>query len=296
VEHPRWTPEWRREPCLGCSDVVKRQRGAWLEIFGTPSGSWLAAAPVSAGQMVATDPNVIPPSTFILGVAHEACMKEVVARIRRGDVVFQADLSAALFDIPPTMTSMNRPSNGTECPFCDNFGRAALTDEHLWPAWMLREFEARGATSDGSGRRRKPAIPVVSVCADCNNRWLSVLENDSKPLLLRMWTESLMLDPQEIELLAVWATKTAVALDAYDLPSIPRGFAHDLRIGRRPSPGVWVWAAAFAGPTRYATAWRTDVQLAELGDIPGPHGIAVTFTAGPILFQVLFLFERECSR
>lgn len=291
AEHPRLTPDWRREPCLGCGELVKRQRGAWSEIIGTRSGSWLAAVPVSAGQMVATDPENVPTSALMLGVAHISCLPDALARIRRGDVTFQSGLEIALLDTPPSVTPLNLPSSRTECLFCEGFTGAALTDEHVWPAWMIREFEARGVVIDGSGRSR-PAVPVVQVCSDCNNRWLSVLENDCKPLLLRMWNEPTTLNPQERELLAVWATKTAITVDAYGSLSIPRGFGHDLRVGRRPSPGVWVWATAFVGPTRYAAAWGSDVRLAALEELPGPHGLTITFTAGPTLLQVMFVYER----
>ncbi|MDX2970033.1 hypothetical protein [Kribbella solani] len=191
----------------------------------------------------------------------------------------------ALFDTPPTVPSLNQPSSSTECLFCEGFTGAALTDERVWPAWMIREFEKRGVAIEGS----RSAVPVMQ---DCSNRWLSVLENDCKPLLLRVWNQPTVLNPQERELLAVWATKTAITVDAYGSPSLPRGFAHDLRVSRRPSPGVWVWATAFVGPIRYAAAWGSDVRLEALADLPGPHGLTITFTAGPILFQVMFVYER----
>jgi hypothetical protein len=75
---------------------------------------------------------------------------------------------------------------------------------------------------------------------------------------------------------------------------VPRGFAHDLRVSRKPPGGVWVWATLFVGPTNYAAAWHRPLRLAPRGGVPPdePNGLCVTFTAFRVAFQVVITFYR----
>lgn len=139
------------------------------------------------------------------------------------------------------------------------------------------------------------AGPKARVCLNCNTRWMSVLEGDTKPLLIDMWDNKRLLDVHDQQILAAWATKMAVLLDGLaDTPVIPRGFAHDLRVSRTPPGGVWVWASLFVGPTQYASAWLRPLWLVPRGGLrpEDPNGVCVTFTAFRVVFQVVITFYR----
>ncbi|HXS95936.1 MAG TPA: hypothetical protein VN736_15125 [Candidatus Limnocylindrales bacterium] len=103
------------------------------------------------------------------------------------------------------------------------------SDEHIIPQWLmdhlgLRTMPVTGMRWDVPSRQvlelKQHAIrKFVSggVCAGCNGGWMSKLETETKPLLIR-----LIADPHELSLLteyerfllARWTLKTAAALNA----------------------------------------------------------------------------------
>ncbi|MEW2477313.1 hypothetical protein AB0875_26330 [Micromonospora gifhornensis] len=172
-----------------------------------------------------------------------------------------------------------------------------MTEEHVWPEWFQRELVKLGGrfTQNGPGRETSPLGPTVQVCAECNNRWLSVLDNDVKPGVVDMWKHRRFLEPDEQELLATWATGRAVVMDAHQAePLLPQFFAHELRVSRKPAPGTWVWATGFVGPSRWMQVWYQPLRLKpRVGPAPKePNGLSVTFTAFRVAFQVVFTFWR----
>lgn len=256
------------------------------------------AMPTSAGRGVATDSKNIPNGgIFMLGVAHHGCVDTAFHRIMASQMTFGQPLAEVVADDPGDVAPMHLPPGPDDCLFCDRLDRARLTEEHVWSEWFQKELVALGARfpSYGPGRETSPLGPSVPVCINCNNRWLSVLENDAKPLIVNMWRRPRSLEPSEQEVLATWATKTAIVFDALDQAAIPRHFGHDLRVSRRPSSGVWVWATLVAGPPpNRLTAWLRPLRLPVKGERPPdePNGLCVTFTVHRVAFQVVFTFYR----
>ncbi len=76
------------------------------------------------------------------------------------------------------------------CIYC---GSKAGSKEHVFPKWLRDDYEGFGTLEyhehmDAVPRIkrnvRKLNIVVDSVCkTECNNGWMSVLQNDTKPLL-----------------------------------------------------------------------------------------------------------------
>src|SRR3954454_13509204 len=110
------------------------------------------------------------------------------------------------------------------CVFCGADG--PLTLEHVFPDW-LRPFLAVHGDEDGTHRRQvfrvggeetdrshkgAPAtLTVRSVCAGCNNGWMSRLEGRAKPFLetmLRGHSRTYYAGGQEV--IATWLVKTAL--------------------------------------------------------------------------------------
>jgi hypothetical protein len=118
------------------------------------------------------------------------------------------------------------------CIFCNRVG--PLTREHVIPAWVveiLNELEvgypgpAWGLhyTSGGAVERERqhsvadPTVVVRQVCEVCNNGWMSLLELAVKDKLGAMIRgHSVSLDPKEQLAIATWASKTAIAMEAYE--------------------------------------------------------------------------------
>jgi hypothetical protein len=235
---------------------------------------------------------------LFLGIAHHACMHLARERIRSKRVVFPETLPFAFIkplssheDVP----DMGLPARVGDCPFCQDRS-VRLSKEDIYPKWLLRELSRRGAGVRKHGRLTTKIIgPTIPVCRDCNNTWMSTIENDVKDLITALVDQTRVIDRREQELLALWATKVALLLDAAsDNPVIPRGFGHDLRIHKRPHAGVHVWTAAYVEPTD-TLAVRTWRIMAE--DEDRVTGLLITFTIPKIAFQVFFpFFDGELAR
>jgi len=287
--------KWRRVPCLGCQQPVKRARDAWTEIIGTRSGSWLGAMPMEAGKTFAD--SYPPPADAIielLGVAHRRCARQATKRIRRGEINWPGPLPTVFFEEfgeDEPRPDLHLPALPETCPFCTGYDEA-LTDEHIYPKWLLREVVERGGRFLRRGRPTDAIIgPTTSVCADCNNTWLATLENDVSQILRKMFDFAYELPPEDQELLALWAAKTAVLIDAASAkPVVPRGFGHDLKIRRQPHPGMYVWLAAHGGSGGAFAAYPWMIMSEEVGADESVIAYCLTFTVFKAAFQVLIPF------
>jgi hypothetical protein len=237
---------WRKSPCLGCGDVVRRHRDAWVELGGTLSGSWMIAIEVAAYSMW-TDPPVPPPAgeaLYLLGVAHRHCLQLARERHRIGQLAVCGRRTEITLDQPGFGSDDLRadlPAPVGACPFCQRM-TTRLTDEDVVPRWLLRELHRRGYR-DRPGGSRPPRGPKTPVCADCNNGWMSVIENDTSPIILSLMDDARTISKEEQKSLALWATLKALVIDSASTRLLPRGFGHDLRMQRAPHVGMHIWIA-----------------------------------------------------
>src|SRR5258706_8629356 len=97
----------------------------------------------------------------------------------------------------PRRTNLRPPG---KCIFCDQGG---LSKEHMWADW-LRDYIPRAMLEHIIGevaifpdkreltRKRRAGDPhsrkIRCVCEECNNEWMSQLQEDAKPFLLPMLT------------------------------------------------------------------------------------------------------------
>jgi hypothetical protein len=96
-----------------------------------------------------------------------------------------------------------------------------------------------------------------TVCRDCNNGWMSRLEQDATPILTALIGavnagSDVTLDPSQAKVLARWATKTAWTSELASLGDhnqieswIPPRMRHALTTDLDPPPSSWVWLAAY---------------------------------------------------
>lgn len=195
-----------------------------------------------------------------------------------------------------------RSVNGSRrCVFC---GSADLTKEHVWPRWLSEalggngplRFERQGLGDEPRAWARVSLdVTVGVVCRECNNGWLSDLEDAAKPLLEPLIRgESVTLTPEESKTVALWCVKTAL-LFQYTHPerrSAPDWHYRWLFEKRTPPPNVFVWLAGYSGS--YWEGWYLH-QLLLLRDPDGidrsekEKGYCATITAGALVFQVIGL-------
>lgn len=196
--------------------------------------------------------------------------------------------------IPPTRA----------CIFC---GRTPLTKEHLIGRWAGRFVDReRRNIFQRSDREGEPPQPGDTrrwqansydrqarvVCEDCNGGWMSDLETAVSLLLDPEALDGRQLDPKEQALLATWAMKTALTMDAAQSPHdrvIPFEVARRFGRDRQLPDGAQVWMASYTGGDDQIPAFA-GLGI-DLDDRQNPRrgwrDIAVsTFVVGPFVFQV----------
>jgi hypothetical protein len=295
---------WRRAKCLaGCGTIVKRQRDAWIELGGTRDGRWLTAMSVDPGLTFA-DPLPAPDEVLLLGVAHRTCLEMARRMLREQRVSLDDDLPRLLIeevrDEEWSGRETSEPTPEGECPFCQGFGpNPKMTDEDIYPQWLLRELKRRGARSRrGDVLSEKIYRVTAPTCGDCNSGWMSTLENDVKDLIVELIDHTKELNVEEQRKLALWATLKAVLFDARaEARLIPRRSGQEINIRREPPRGTYVWVAAYMeGKNALAIDRRpiySDVVTPEGEHKPGfLTGICVTFTIVRVAFQVLIPFVK----
>ncbi len=298
---------WRRAPCLAaCGALVKRHRHAWIELGGTLDGRWLTAYSVDPGQAFA-DQLPAPAEVYLLGVVHRECLQSGVRMLRAGTASLGSDLATLLIEVEPdprsgpVLGNLSEPPRRDQCPFCQQLGpNSKLTDEDIYPEWLLRELRSRGARMRrGDELTEKIYRTTTSVCGDCNNGWMSTIENDIKELVLDLVDHTRELNEGEQRRLALWATVKAVLFDARlgEPRTIPHGTSQEVNVRREPSRGVCVWIAAYEEGKDSLPVNRRPIYTAgaTTDGAPDPDqiiGICVTFVIVRIAFQVFIPFVQ----
>lgn len=189
------------------------------------------------------------------------------------------------------------------CVFCGFVGK--LTGEDALPKWIARELLPpdsvfRISLYGGAGgsleleeewRSALMGHPTECVCATCNNRWMSTMEQKIKPVILPMFTGTkVSLDKNTQKKIAAWATKTAYMLSYSE--SLQQPVHADWRqlmyVKREPPPTARVWLATYAGDVMPAQYDTKEVHLQpEHGLITRDWpGNLVTFSIMHLAFQV----------
>lgn len=291
---------WRRAPCIGCGEVVKRARDAHAFMIGTRSGSWTAALGPRAGRIFA-DTTEFPTDepVLMLGVTQISCGPRALRNLKAGAVELPTSLPLVLADaMHPDDPALNLqiPTPANTCPFCEEFERDP-SEEDIFPKWLLKELVAKGARfKNGNLWSPKPVGPVTYACQDCNNTWMSTLENDAKPVIRKLIYEACDLTAAEQEILAEWATMKAILIDSGSKnPVVPRGFGRDLKIQRTPHDGVQIWIAAFHDLQPLLAALPRLIYASQ--DSEDPNRIiayCVTIVVFRLIVQILIPFYPGC--
>lgn len=287
----------RRAACLGCDGQVVLRRDAHCRIAGTRDGAVVVALEVEPLRAFATDVDkVFQPGLLLLGVAHRECVPLARSRLESRSVELADHLPVLTADDGEgdELPLLHLPPVPATCAFCT--GRA-VEEEHVWGRWVTRELRQRGTftVETEHGPRRRSSIDFTApVCGECNNGWLSLLENDVKPILSPMiratgGTQDLSIGEQS--LLATWAAKTAMMIDLQTgTPLIPTGYFHELRLRRSALPSQFVWLGAYRGSRLAVWARHRGLQLGAPAGQP-PLGFTTTFTVHRVVFQVVGHFS-----
>jgi hypothetical protein len=179
------------------------------------------------------------------------------------------------------------------CVFCGGF---PLTVEHVFPQW-LRQFAAPQAFIQRKGSYQAPfrqtvvrknsqgtyvkvdeargtrtpnvhEVKVKSVCAACNNGWMSRLETSVKPILRKMAKKTPpmphLVSPEGKLYLAAWVYKCLLMYDQY-LPVEDRVFVDEdftsFMKTRRPPSSARIYMGITNSPWSTVSIWHQPHRL-----------------------------------
>jgi hypothetical protein len=192
---------------------------------------------------------------------------------------------------PATIRDVN--TRKRSCVFCGFQGK--LDKEHVIADWIGDELPEVGkgthrrtgafGVPEAEWRNDAHTSRVGTVCPDCNQGWMSEIENGVRPWLSPvLHGYGFTYFPAGMTTVATWAAKTALVIVS-DADSFGRepfvAFFHD----RRPSTGTAVWVGSWSlGPEKH---YRSRVPVLIDGE-PGdpPNAYSVNFTVGHAAFHV----------
>jgi hypothetical protein len=179
-----------------------------------------------------------------------------------------------------------------QCLFCP---RAVDRAEHLWSDWILQDLKPTQPIRIQIGKITskwvdKPEVRIKCVCQQCNNSWMSDLENENKPhILAMMHGKRIILNAPQQRSLTRWSVLKAMVLDGSSPKRIPF-YTYPERIGMKP-PSSFIPIGTFAWIGRLSVkafhAGLTDT-FGEINHIPKAfHGCVVTIIVGHLVIQVI---------
>lgn len=133
-----------------------------------------------------------------------------------------------------------------------------------------------------------PVRKAKVVCQDCNNGWMSDLENETKPILSPMVADlALHLTEHDQNVLTRWTVKTAMMLDASSRRKGESCHAQALRERLRTHKEVprltAIWLGRFFRHELYSRAGRGWFTVNEIPK--AAHGCVTTFIFGYLVIQ-----------
>ncbi len=186
------------------------------------------------------------------------------------------------------------------CMFC---GGKPLTKEHIFPEWLrdaipvaVTKVTATGMDDTPKWSQNTFDIESRIVCGPCNSGWMSDLESVCAPLLsdpILFATPWLLTDADQHSL-AMWATKTAMTLEAHHrgkavFDYLPEWHARWMPLHRDPPPNITVWL--FATPLAISDGHASFTFERSFGIVLGqppnePKAYVSTFVIGNVGLQV----------
>lgn len=198
------------------------------------------------------------------------------------------------------------------CIFCGGF---PITKEHVWPDWLdpylqktmlNHETFAEMVLPNGTTREiRKRAgdpqsVRVRHVCQACNNGWMSVLQNEAKPILIPLLQgKDVTLFRKQQIILAKWVAMFCMVAEFMDKSGLRIAVSQDDRTflkEKQQVPKNWKIWMALVDENAKPSVWTHNTLPIEDNGIVITHtaeGIALpntqttTFTLGRMLLSAL---------
>ena len=205
-----------------------------------------------------------------------------------------------------------------KCIFC---GKTGLSQEHFWSDWLGKFLPTPSSnestehlstftqidklveppkikTRQGSTYTKKIRV----VCVDCNNGWMSEIENATKPILEKLTVSQIhIVEPKDLKKLCKWiALKVMVAEhnqreDAVTPFEDRNKFKNNLEIPNN----FRIWIAKCGVNGWEGAYWRSSSTVSFSTELP-QTGLArnvhfVTFGVGDLLVQTIHTSHQELN-
>jgi hypothetical protein len=199
------------------------------------------------------------------------------------------------------------------CVFCGEQG--SLTREHIWPDWLSKMYLRKGdekhlfgskthlnkdLVRDGTHERPGHLFSLRNrvVCQRCNNGWMSKVESETKPIVVRLISgEKHKLSRDELDVLSFWVAMKVVTAEfaeraeslevtppevrkrMMETRKIPDYFNISMGVHSTGHNSAWFrhsWTMAYSrsGPTPPLDGRQRNAQ-------------SIAFLIGPIFFYIL---------
>jgi len=177
------------------------------------------------------------------------------------------------------------------CIFCES---PDVSLEHVWPKWLLKLLPDRRPLRQKLIGRPESTFTgdfkIKCVCTTCNNGWMSDLERDSQHVMSLLAQDiSIILEPKYQTLIAEWALKIAILLEATKPKDFPKFFdANDrkaFRLKRTFPNSVHIWAGRYADSGLFGGAADFGYFIRETG--ASGTGSVSTMVIGRLVLQVV---------
>jgi len=171
------------------------------------------------------------------------------------------------------------------CIFCDSLG---VTKEHMWADW-LRDYIPREMSSHATSFekihlrstarmfQRRTGDPhsrrIKCVCRDCNNIWMSQLQESAKPYLVPMLTgDTVRLQRNGLTTLAAWTTMMVMVSEHLNEEMVAISLAERQRFkANKRAPSHWrIWIGRHAAVhhplfTHNIASFAPEQEIERLG-------------------------------
>ena len=190
------------------------------------------------------------------------------------------------------------------CIFCD---RKANTLEDVWPKWLLASIghDSTSPTQYWNTIKRPPKtwpgprFLVKQVCKDCNEGWMSTLENGARRTMGSLVNDiSVTLDSDRQQILALWGCKTAMVFEGAKQNKnqfYSEADRHFLRERQVPPTDTLVWIGRYSQSNLLHAEGRKLVARQPIASAPAEDGCATTFVMKKLVIQVLSIKRKPES-
>lgn len=185
-----------------------------------------------------------------------------------------------------------------QCLFC---GNSANTAEDVWPKWILEKLKGKRHAIKGFIEKKQieyggsnPRLTIKCVCDQCNNGWMSRLEDANKRTVgILMHDISCPLDHLQQRTIAAWALKTSMVMEFVEkIDSYTKDERENLRTSSGLPTHTIVWLGRYVGSDNLGI-YGNKFWDGDPSDPRSIYGFGTTILIGHLVIQTLTIRRQQ---